>query len=99
MADEAQATIDTSALGKYTAKVNNQTLSDSLSRKLNYLTAEDKVCNGTLMHTAPCQSQICMQEHLPRGQLPMWQPQSRHPRQRAALAACGSISLEAPVTA
>ena len=80
VADETQATIDTSTLGKYIGKLNNQTLSDLLSRMLNYLKAEDKdsFCQRTHMHAAPCRSQVCrMQKHVPCG--PIWQPQSRHP--------------------
>ena len=56
VADETQATIDTSTLGKYNGKLNNQTLSDLLSRMLNYLKAEDKV-------RIPVNVPICMLHH------------------------------------
>ncbi len=43
VADEAQATIDTTTLAKYIGTLDNPLLSEPLSRLLKYLEAEDKV--------------------------------------------------------
>ena len=43
VADEAQATIDTTTLAKYIGTLDNSLLSEPLSRLLKYLEAEDKV--------------------------------------------------------
>ena len=52
--DEAAATIDTSALGKYIGTLHNQSLIKPLGRMRDYLLAENKVRSSFTMYPHVC---------------------------------------------
>ena len=52
--DEAVATIDTAALGKYIGTLHNQSLSRPLSRMREYLKADDKARSSLSMYPHVC---------------------------------------------